>query len=79
VGDEGPTRRTALKGVAGIGALLATAMVLAMEQPSAQTQRASSPARELRPVASFAGITNQRARSIALFEEMSKCCAIPAA
>jgi hypothetical protein len=72
VGDNGPTRRAALKGVAGIGALVATTIMLAMEQPSAQTQRASSPASELRPVASFAGITNRRARSIALFEEMSK-------
>ena len=70
--DAGPTRRTALKGGAGIGALVATAIVLATEQPSAQTQRASSPASELRPVTSFAGITDQRARSIALFGEMSK-------
>src|SRR5947207_7129593 len=72
VGDDGCTRRAALKGVAGILALAATAAILALEQPSAQTQRAASPARELRPVTSFAGITNQRARSIALFEEMSK-------
>jgi hypothetical protein len=72
VGDNGPTRRTALKSVAGIGALVATTIMLAMEQPSAQTQRALTPARELRPAASFAGITNRRARSIALFEEMSK-------
>ena len=72
MGDNGPTRRAALKGVAGIGALVATTTMLAMEQPPAQTQRASSPARELRPAASFAGITNRRARSIALFEEMSK-------
>jgi len=72
VSDAGPTRRTALKGAAGIGALVATAIVLATEQPSAQTQRASSPASELRPVTSFAGITDQRARSIALFGEMSK-------
>src|SRR5260370_4294101 len=72
VGDNGPTRRTGLKSVAGIGGLGATAVILAMDQRSAQTQRASSPARELRPAASFAGITNRRARSIALFEEMSK-------
>jgi len=72
VGDDGCTRRAALKGVAGMLALAATAAILALEQPSAQTQRAASPARELRPVTSFAGITNQRARSIALFEEMSK-------
>ena len=72
MGDNGPTRRAALKGVAGIGGLVATAVILAMDQPSAQTQRASSPARELRPAASFAGITNRRARSIALFEGMSK-------
>ncbi len=72
MGDDGSTRRAALKGIGGIVALAATAAILALEQPSAQTQRVSSPARELRPVTSFAGITNQRARSIALFEEMSK-------
>jgi hypothetical protein len=72
VGDYGPARHAALKAVAGIGALVAAAVILTMEQPSAQTQRALSPTSELRPVASFAGITNRRARSIALFEEMSK-------
>src|SRR5947207_15936014 len=72
VGDDGCTRRAALKGVAGILALAATAAILALEQPSAQTQRAASPARELRPVTIFAGITDQRALSIALLEEMSK-------
>src|SRR5258708_23822960 len=77
VGDNGPTRRTALKSVAGIGGLVATAGILAMDQPSAQTQRASSPARELRPAASFARITNPPARSIALFDEMSKALPHP--
>src|SRR5260370_34391706 len=72
VGDNGPTRRTALKSVAGIGGLVATAVLLAMDQPAAQTQRASSPAREPRPAAGFAGVTNQRARSIAPFEGMSQ-------
>ena len=62
MGDDGPARHAALKAVAGIGALVATAAILAMEQPSAQTQRASSPASELRPAASFAGIA--RARSL---------------
>jgi len=84
VPDQRPTRRTALKGAAGIGALVATAIVLATEQSSAQTQRASSPASELRPVTSFAGITDQRApataisrRSIALCGEMSKVLRSP--
>src|SRR5947209_15763898 len=72
VADDGCTRRAALKGVAGILALATTAAILALEQPSAQTQRVASPARELRPVTSFAEITNLRARSMALFEEMSQ-------
>src|SRR5262249_62149135 len=85
VPDQRPTRRTALKGAAGIGALVATAIVLATEQSSAQTQRASSPASELRPVTSFAGITDQRApatgtsrRSIPLCGEISKVLRSPA-
>ena len=65
-------RQAALQALAGVAALLATATILAVEQPFAQTRLALSPAAELRPIASFTGITNRRARSLALFDEMSK-------
>jgi hypothetical protein len=64
---------TRLAAVAAVtGALVATVILPAIRETFAPMRAASGAVTELRPVSGFAGITNPRARSIALFEEAGK-------
>ena len=66
-------RTALLAAAAGVGLFLAgTALTLAQSASQSQPGGAS-----LRPVSSFANITNQRDRSVALFNEMGKVLTHP--